>query len=69
MSKVKTIQGDTWDLLSYRIYGSAAFMDRLIEANPAHRRKAILPGGLFINAPEIDTAKTNDAIPPWKRGK
>lgn len=71
MSKIKTMQGDTWDLLSFRAYGTAAYMHRLIEANPAHRRKAILPGGLYINVPEIDTAAeiTNESIPPWKRGK
>ena len=64
---MKTIQGDTWDILSIRAYGSAAFMDELIAANPEHSKTVIFPAGVELIVPEIDTAQTVAGLPPWKR--
>lgn len=64
---MKTIQGDTWDLLSIRAYGSAQFMDDLITANPAHRMITIFPAGVEIEVPKVDTTQAVTNLPPWKR--
>lgn len=64
---MKTIQGDTWDTLSLRAYGSTAFMDVLILANPGERMTTIFPAGVEIEVPEIDTTQTAQNLPPWKR--
>ena len=68
MRTVKTIQGDTWDKISLRVYGSENFMDKLIAANMYHRKKTIFNSGDVINVPEIDTesALVNKDLPPWK---
>lgn len=64
---MKTIQGDTWDILSLRAYGSTAFMDKLIQANPEKRRITIFPAGVEIEVPKVDTTQTAAGLPPWKR--
>lgn len=64
---MKTIQGETWDMLSIRAYGSAEFMDELIMANPDQRMVTIFPADIEIVVPAIDTAQTVQNMPPWKR--
>lgn len=64
---MKTIQGDTWDTISLRAYGSTEYMDVLISANPGARLMAIFPAGVEIIVPEIDTTQTASNLPPWKR--
>ena len=68
MRTIKTIQGDTWDKISLRVYGSENFMDRLIAANMDHRKKTIFNSRDVLNVPEIDTeaALVNNNLPPWK---
>ena len=37
MKKVKvykTVSGDTWDLISYKLYGSEQYFHQLMRANP-----------------------------------
>lgn len=64
---MKTIQGDTWDVLSIRAYGNAGYMDELIMANPSQRMVTIFPAGVDIVIPDIDTTQTAQNLPPWKR--
>mgnify|MGYP003390480016 CR=1 FL=1 len=69
MKTIKTIQGDTWDKISLRVYGSENFLNKLIEANPLHRKIFIFSSGVVLNVPEVDTesALINESLPPWKR--
>ena len=68
MKTIRTIQGDTWDKISLRVYGSENFMDKLIAANMDHRKKIIFNSGDVVNIPEIDTEAglVNKSLPPWK---
>lgn len=68
MKTVTTIQGDMWDKISLRVYGSERYMDRLIEANIDHREKFIFPSGVVLNCPDIDLEEdlVNESLPPWK---
>ena len=34
MKTYTTVQGDTWDLIAYKILGAEHYMQQLIEANP-----------------------------------
>lgn len=38
MAEYITRQGDTWDVISKRLYGDERFMDVLIRANINHRK-------------------------------
>lgn len=68
MRQIKTIQGDTWDKISLREYGTENFMNKLISANPDKRKKVIFKAGEFLNVPEIEqeAAEISEDLPPWK---
>ena len=61
--------GETWDMISKRVYGDEHFVDVLVSANIQHRKTAIFQHGTVLNCPDIDTtaAEYDLNIPPWKR--
>ena len=70
MATVKTVQGDTWDILAKRLYGNEFFMDVLIQANIQYRKTVVFRAGVVLNVPEIDdtaSAEFEENLPPWKR--
>lgn len=69
MRKYRTQQGDTWDLIAFRMYpklGAEKLMSELIEANSDYVNIVIFPANIILNIPDIEipVAKT---LPPWKR--
>lgn len=74
MAKVKvyrTVSGDTWDLISYKVYGSEGYFHDLIRSNLSLIDIAIFDADIPIIIPEItDEENDNDErLPPWKRGE
>lgn len=70
MSTITTQQGDTWDILAKRIYGSELYMDKLIKANIGHRTVVMFGAGVELEAPEVERSIITDedeGLPPWKR--
>lgn len=68
MTKTCTsIAGDMWDGISYRVYGSEAYTDKLMKYNPQYRSIVIFPAGLTIKIPEVHE-EASLQLPPWKRG-
>lgn len=64
----KTIQGDMWDTISYRLYGTGDYMHKLMEANPAIADVWVFGGGEYVVVPEIVVVGTGVRLPPWKKG-
>ena len=64
MRTVSTIQGDVWDMISFREYGDEKQMHVLIDANPDHRDVTFFSAGVEINIPEIKI-KNSTPAPPW----
>lgn len=65
-----TIEGQRWDSIALINYGSAAMMNRIIEANPGVTRYDRLPAGIVLDIPIIGTADVvigSELLPPWKR--
>ena len=62
----KTIQGDTWDNISYKVYGEEKFSKSLIRANPRYMNIAIFSGGIELICPDIPNTK-NLTLPPWRQ--
>lgn len=62
----RTVQGDTWDGIAFRIYGDAGYMTALMNANLEHAETAVFTGNVQLVVPEkpIDAA---DTLPPWRR--
>lgn len=64
-----TSEGDRWDNLAYRYYGSPYAYGIMVEANPAElMRLPILPSGIAIKIPVVKEASIKPQnLPPWKR--
>jgi phage tail protein X len=60
----KTRDGDMWDLISYRVYGSEYHLDVLIDANPLFYEATRFEDGDLLTVPDLpaDFALPN---PPW----
>lgn len=67
MKTYSTIQGDTWDGIAYRLYGSENHMVTLMAANPDYVDVVVFSAGTELNMPEI-SAEAASSLPPWKRG-
>lgn len=68
MRNYTTQQRDTWDIISLRMYGSERFMDRLIDANPGHRRVGEFSAGIVLLVPDVPEAVRDETLlPPWRR--
>ncbi len=64
-STYTTIQGDTWDLIAYKLYGSEKYMKNLIEANWPLLEVLVFSSGTVINVPDIPEDSDTDA-PFWR---
>jgi len=61
-----TTQGDTWDMIAYKMYGDEKRMTALLGANPAHRETVIFSASIKLTVPEVQQA-VSSKLPPWKR--
>lgn len=64
MSSYTTIQGDTWDLIAYKLWGSEYLLPLLFEANPKYKDVLIFEGGLLLNVPEVMVEEVTER-PEW----
>lgn len=69
MREYVTVQGDTWDIVSLKVYASEMHLDKLIEANAAYREIVIFPAELKLLVPNISVSSISSTAPPWKRGE
>lgn len=66
LSTYTTKQGDTWDMVCYKVYGNAYVMHQLMAANPLYRKCLVFSANVILNIPEIATPLVK-TLPPWKR--
>ena len=62
----KTISGDTWDLIAYKILGSEVYVEELLNANQEYKDFIVFPANINLIVPEI-TVPTVSTLPPWRR--
>lgn len=60
-----TIQGDMWDGIAYKLYGTEAAMNLLLRANPSYADMVIFPSGITLRLPAY-TAPRASRLPPWR---
>lgn len=65
MREYKTIQGDTWDIISQKVYGHSLSMHLLIHANLDYIGVGVFSAGIKINVPEDETVIAAVNKPPW----
>ena len=65
----RTKQGERWDIIANKMYGTNAGIDTLILANPQVPVDPVLPDGTILIIPIIDntdSAILSTNLPPWK---
>lgn len=61
-----TTQGDMWDNIAYKLYGSEAGMNTLLDANKQYADIVVFPANIVLQVPEYTAPKTSN-LPPWRR--
>ena len=69
MTEYVTVEGDTWDLIAWKVFKSARYLPELMNANrdniPA-QDTVIFSAGTRIKIPDV-SRETKKSTPPWKR--
>lgn len=65
MATYTTIQGDTWDMIAFRLYGDESYMKDLIEANLPHIDTLVFSSGTVLKVPELPEERDYD-VPFWR---
>jgi len=68
MMSYSTIQGDVYDLISYKVYGDEGFLNEIAAANPAHMETVMFNSGVVLVIPDKpETPPPSRATtPPWR---
>ena len=61
-----TVQGDTFDIIAYKVWQNEKLMHTLIEANPDHRTIVVFGAGETLTLPAIETPVDKGPVPPWQ---
>lgn len=61
-----TTQGDMWDMIAYKFYGTESGMNVLLEANRQYADIVIFPAGIQLIIPEY-TEPLPNTLPPWRQ--
>lgn len=61
-----TVQGDTWDIISYKVYGSSKYVGILMENNYPLLDIFIFSAGIEVSIPELPVEELDD-LPEWRK--
>lgn len=61
-----TIQGDTWDSISFKLYADEKLLTILMNANPDHIETVVFSAGVQLTVPSRP-ADPPSTLPPWKK--
>lgn len=68
MNTYTTIQGDLWDSIAKKVYGTEKAMDTLMKANPEYLNAAVFGAGVKILLPQFTAQQAERAAaPPWRQ--
>ncbi len=62
-----TVYGDTFDLISYKIFGSEAYRSDFVDVNPAYSSSYVFESGVRLVIPTVTVRKTM-SLPPQYQG-
>ena len=61
-----TRQGDTWDIIAYRLWGKETLFHHLAKANPDHLGTLVFAPDIALTVPDIPVPfKAPSTLPPW----
>ena len=61
-----TKQGDMWDLIAYKVYGSEEYVTFLMQANLPLLDIFIFDAGTVVNTPELPEQPVVTTAPAWR---
>lgn len=61
-----TQQGDTWDLIAYRVYGDVKYTGWLMQNNFPHLDIFVFDAGVVLQTPELPEEERQAATPFWR---
>jgi phage tail protein X len=64
-----TVQGDTWDLIAYKVYGNEIYADVLMQSNYPYLDFFVFPADIVLNVPEVSRSEDDFEIPEWREGE
>ena len=68
MATTVTRHGETWDMISYRVYGDEHWTWLLVDANRHLRAVRIFSAGVRLTVPALpEEAASRSSLPPWKQ--
>ncbi len=62
-----TTQGDTFDIIAFKVLDNEKMMPALLEANPSQKDVYSFDAGVKISIPKNTTPINSDPVPPWQR--
>ena len=63
--RYRTVQGDAFDGIAWRIWGQEHMAPLLIAANPAWADVLVFEPGVELVVPEATVKTTVEQLPPW----
>lgn len=67
MGEYTTIQGDMWDSISKRLYGTEKHVKELMESNKGYLSTLVFSDGIALNVPIITIKEESNNMPPWRQ--
>lgn len=67
MGTYTTLQGDMWDLISYKIYGDERHQGILMDSNPEHLDIFVFEEGTVLNVPDLKDIADSESLPNWRK--
>ena len=61
-----TRQGDAWDAIAFRVYGSEKYTGWLMENNHPHLDTFVFDAGVVLQTPPVPAANRNTTAPIWR---
>ncbi len=59
-------QGDTWDMIAFKVYGDEFLASTLIVANRYLQGTVIFEGGEVVRVPVLSENDLTPNLPPWR---
>ncbi len=61
----RTMQGETWDQIAFKVYGSERYATFLMENNYRYLDILVFSEGSILATPDLPEQKAGD-LPPWR---
>lgn len=61
-----TQQGDAWDAIAYKVYGSTSYTGHLMQANFPLLDIFVFDAGMVLQVPDLPAEDDTAALPIWR---